>query len=425
MQMFALAFPSFLPAVVLHALLQIRVFSSANQWHHFEFSNGDSVPKSSTCASPMALGMESGELPDDWLFASSSFHAYSLGPHNARIRSEKGGGAWCPREQIKADTYEFIQVDFPFSYEILGVEVQGRHANGSGREWAEALVIDFLRERWDGTNWTRYENDKKEEILLANRDQQSAVLIPLIPSLFAVSLRLVPFSSQLRTVCLRFELYGCSAKEGKGKAKSAGASSSSSSSSSSVFPLLLLLIPSSFVLFLLLLLLLFRAIRSFLRRAISSDQKGLFGSSSAGGSPPLLPSSSWQNIRLPFDTTNAKVFSPSFCRFDTLSLGCSLRSSPAAEEQPKNIYYAEEEGEEDEQMQRKNEVTRSRSLHAAALIGTPTKVSAQIPVRPVRLCQLAHSSSQPESFRAVTRPLCQRPKPVPKPRRTANFTEIN
>uniref|UniRef100_A0A183BSF7 F5/8 type C domain-containing protein n=1 Tax=Globodera pallida TaxID=36090 RepID=A0A183BSF7_GLOPA len=417
--MFVLHF--FAVVVVLLVLLQLAVCSSTDQ----AFSTAVAIPKSLTCSAPMALGMESGELPDEWLFASSSFHQHSLGPHNARIRNDRGGGAWCPRAQIQSDSYEFIQVDFASSHEILGVEVQGRHANGSGREWAEALVIDFLMD--GGTNWTRYEDRRRRaQILPANRDQRSAVLIPLDPPLFAVSVRLVPFSAQLRTVCLRFELYGCA---GDGKVQQQqGVVKEGGDDGTFVLPLLpLVLIPSSFVLSLLLLAFF---VRYVLRRAISPDQKGLFGTSSVG-SPPLMPSSSWQNVRLPFDTSNAKVFSPSFCRFETVSLGWppSLRSSPAPPamewEQQRNCCFDDGGGvfENGELLLQRQQhvVARSRSLHAAACIGAPTQTTATIPVRPVQICQLAHSCSQPESFRAVTRPLCNWPKPVPKPRKATNF----
>jgi hypothetical protein len=50
-----------------------------------------------------------------------------------------------------------------------------------------------------------------QQVFPANRDERTAELIPLVPPLLAVSVRLVPFSAQLRTVCLRFELYGCPA----------------------------------------------------------------------------------------------------------------------------------------------------------------------------------------------------------------------
>ena len=61
---------------------------------------------------PQPLGMESGAIRDEQLSASSSFDASNLGPEHARIRSEQGGGAWCPAQQIDASSYEFIQVRF-------------------------------------------------------------------------------------------------------------------------------------------------------------------------------------------------------------------------------------------------------------------------------------------------------------------------
>jgi hypothetical protein len=40
-------------------------------------------------------------------------------------------------------------------YEIWAIELQGRYGNGTGREFAEAIMIDFLGPA-QPRNWTRY-----------------------------------------------------------------------------------------------------------------------------------------------------------------------------------------------------------------------------------------------------------------------------
>ena len=47
-----------------------------------------------------------------------------------RIRQEHNGGAWCPKQQISHDVYEWLQVDLLELKVITLVETQGRFGNG-------------------------------------------------------------------------------------------------------------------------------------------------------------------------------------------------------------------------------------------------------------------------------------------------------
>ena len=40
------------------------------------------------------------------------------------------GGAWCPREEITRDVYEYLQIDLLQLHVITLVETQGRYGNG-------------------------------------------------------------------------------------------------------------------------------------------------------------------------------------------------------------------------------------------------------------------------------------------------------
>ncbi|KAK3781343.1 hypothetical protein RRG08_018969 [Elysia crispata] len=46
------------------------------------------------------------------------------------IRHELNGGAWCPRNQIEEDVYEYLQIDLGRLMVITKVETQGRFGNG-------------------------------------------------------------------------------------------------------------------------------------------------------------------------------------------------------------------------------------------------------------------------------------------------------
>lgn len=54
--------------------------------------------------------MQSGDILDAQITASSSFDKQSVGPQNARLHSELASGAWCPKPQINSKSYEFLQV---------------------------------------------------------------------------------------------------------------------------------------------------------------------------------------------------------------------------------------------------------------------------------------------------------------------------
>uniref|UniRef100_A0AC34QPD2 Discoidin domain-containing receptor 2 n=1 Tax=Panagrolaimus sp. JU765 TaxID=591449 RepID=A0AC34QPD2_9BILA len=153
-----------------------------------------------------ALGMESGEILDEQITASSSFDEQSVGPQNARIRTEKASGAWCPKTQIRNGSYEFLQVNLNLTHLITTVETQGRYGNGTGAEFTNQYFIDYFR---SGGSWIRYRNRSGHELMSGNSDTASAVLNSLDPPIVASKIRFVPYSEQTRTTCLRVELYGC------------------------------------------------------------------------------------------------------------------------------------------------------------------------------------------------------------------------
>ncbi|KAL3989843.1 Protein tyrosine kinase family protein [Acanthocheilonema viteae] len=150
--------------------------------------------------------MESGEIRDSQLSASSSFDMISVGPQNARIRKELASGAWCPKPQIKAGSYEFLEVNFEQVYVITGIETQGRYGNGTGREYTTHYTIEYLRLN---SSWIKYHSRALIEVLDGNEDTTSTVRRDLDPPFVASQIRIVPYSTHARTMCLRVEFYGC------------------------------------------------------------------------------------------------------------------------------------------------------------------------------------------------------------------------
>ncbi|XP_053381060.1 discoidin domain-containing receptor 2-like isoform X2 [Mercenaria mercenaria] len=159
-----------------------------------------------------SLGMQSGDIHDGAITASSSFNDDSVGPKNARIRTETNGGAWCPKSVINRDTYEYLQIDLGRLTVITMVEIQGRFGNGQGQEFTEEFLLEYQRE--DGGEWMRFRNKRGEERFEGNDNTYSAELRQVSPPIIGKRLRFIPYCRNPRTVCLRVELYGCTWQDG-------------------------------------------------------------------------------------------------------------------------------------------------------------------------------------------------------------------
>ncbi|KAI4489609.1 hypothetical protein M0802_010948 [Mischocyttarus mexicanus] len=153
-----------------------------------------------------SLGMESGDIPDSSITASSSY-VTNVGPRNGRLRKETAGGAWCPRSQIERGIREWLQVDLPGAHVITGVQTQGRFDHGRGQEYVEEYTLEYRRPTF--TEWRRYKRSNNQEVFSGNSDTSTVISHNLVPPIFATQIRILPHSVHRRTVCLRIELRGC------------------------------------------------------------------------------------------------------------------------------------------------------------------------------------------------------------------------
>ncbi|XP_071055936.1 discoidin domain-containing receptor 2-like isoform X2 [Onthophagus taurus] len=158
-----------------------------------------------SCNEP--LGMESGAIPDDAISASSSY-VPNVGPRNGRLRVEKAGGGWCPKQQVERGIREYIQVDLGSVHVVTGVQTQGRYDRGRGQEYAEEYTVEYWRPEF-GDQWKEYKRWDGKQILRGNSDTASVESHKLMPPVFASRVRVLPYSVHRRTVCLRLELLGC------------------------------------------------------------------------------------------------------------------------------------------------------------------------------------------------------------------------
>ncbi|XP_050301112.1 discoidin domain-containing receptor 2-like isoform X2 [Anthonomus grandis grandis] len=153
-----------------------------------------------------ALGMESGSISDDSITASSSYVS-NVGPKNGRLRVEKAGGGWCPKQPIEKGVREFIEIDLKEVHVITGVQTQGRYDRGRGQEYVEEYLLEYWRPGLE--EWKEYKRWDGKHILRGNSDTASVEMHKLMPTIFASKIRLLPYSIHRRTVCLRMELLGC------------------------------------------------------------------------------------------------------------------------------------------------------------------------------------------------------------------------
>lgn len=160
-----------------------------------------------------ALGMENGAIGDADISASSAYDAGSVGPRHARLRQEKNGGAWCPKNQITKDVREWLEIDLRRVHVTTGTRTQGRFGNGQGQEYAEQYMLEYWRPGLQ--KWTRWsDRTRKEQLLAGNTNTYTVVENLLEPPILASKIRLVPYSVHPRTVCMRVELLGCVWTEG-------------------------------------------------------------------------------------------------------------------------------------------------------------------------------------------------------------------
>lgn len=167
------------------------------------------VESKDKCDEP--LGMENVQLN-----ASSSYEINSVGPLQARLNNNNGGGAWCPKSFISetSGVDEFLEIDLGEEHTVTGVVTQGRFANGLGQEFAEFFLVQFWKPGME--DFSDYKDSSGVELFTGNRDTYTEVETRFEPALVASRVRIIPFSYHPRTVCMRVELKGCkSLKPGK------------------------------------------------------------------------------------------------------------------------------------------------------------------------------------------------------------------
>ncbi len=122
-----------------------RIFHSymINQFRVFSPAKGEQ-----TCPNPKALGMESGNILDASVTASSVYSA-SWVPQYGRLRKKRGGCAWLTKTGTDPKK-SWLQVDFGKKTIVTGVATQGSCVEN---QWVKSYVIWYID---DAANWKYY-----------------------------------------------------------------------------------------------------------------------------------------------------------------------------------------------------------------------------------------------------------------------------
>uniref|UniRef100_A0A4W3HHF3 Discoidin domain-containing receptor 2 n=1 Tax=Callorhinchus milii TaxID=7868 RepID=A0A4W3HHF3_CALMI len=152
-----------------------------------------------------ALGMQDGTIGDKDITASSEWYE-STGARFGRLEKEDGDGAWCPVGLLYPDSVEYLQIDLHSLNFITLMGTQGRHAYGSGNEFARAYQLDYSR---DGERWLSWRDRQGRRLIEGNSNTYEIVLKDLRPPIIARYVRVIPVTKQPMSVCMRLELYGC------------------------------------------------------------------------------------------------------------------------------------------------------------------------------------------------------------------------
>ncbi|XP_076622324.1 discoidin domain-containing receptor 2 [Colletes latitarsis] len=158
-----------------------------------------------------ALGMENGEIPNEDISASSMYDP-SLGPKHARLRQDKGGGAWCPKNMVTKEGKEYLEVNLHSPRVLTSTRTQGRFGNGHGVEYTEEYFVEYWRPGFN--KWVRWRNRRGMELLAGNNNPYTEEEQIFDPAIVATKVRFIPYTSHMRMVCIRLELYGCPWIEG-------------------------------------------------------------------------------------------------------------------------------------------------------------------------------------------------------------------
>ncbi|KAK3700595.1 hypothetical protein QZH41_001586 [Actinostola sp. cb2023] len=151
----------------------------------------------------MALGLESGIIPDFRMTSSSNWDNNHRAA-NARLHFRAGSGrtgAWSARHN---NVNQWLQLDFGKIAKIVKSAIQGR---SDANQWVTKYKLSYSRE---GVFWMEYPKE-----FAGNTDRSTVVYHDIVPPIFAQMVRIHP-KAWNGHISLRAEFYGCTSGTGVG-----------------------------------------------------------------------------------------------------------------------------------------------------------------------------------------------------------------
>uniref|UniRef100_A0A8C1U4M1 Neuropilin n=1 Tax=Cyprinus carpio TaxID=7962 RepID=A0A8C1U4M1_CYPCA len=150
------------------------------------------------CMSP--LGMESGEITEDRITASSQYNP-SWSPLRSRLNFPENG--WTPSDD---SVREWIQVDLGFLRYVTAIGTQG----AISKETKKAYYVRTYKisVSSNGEDWIMLKDKTKPMVFHGNQNPTDEVRARLPKPTLTRYLRIRPLS-WVQGICMRFEVYGC------------------------------------------------------------------------------------------------------------------------------------------------------------------------------------------------------------------------
>uniref|UniRef100_A0A671MFP5 Neuropilin n=1 Tax=Sinocyclocheilus anshuiensis TaxID=1608454 RepID=A0A671MFP5_9TELE len=161
-------------------------------------SSDSSQPHQGECMSP--LGMESGEITEDRISASSQYNP-SWSPLRSRLNFPDNG--WTPSED---SAREWIQVDLGFLRYVTAIGTQG----AISKETKKAYYVKTYKisVSSNGEDWITLKDKTKQMVFDGNQNPTDEVRARLPKPTLTRYLRIRPQTWE-QGICMRFEVYGC------------------------------------------------------------------------------------------------------------------------------------------------------------------------------------------------------------------------
>ncbi|XP_078346606.1 uncharacterized protein LOC144631897 [Oculina patagonica] len=168
----------------------------------FGCTEGFPTPKPPQCMD--ALGMQSGQIPDSAITASSSANANSYAPYVGRLHFNSAGsgkyGSWAAGAN---NENQFFQVDFGSWTKISAVATQGRQ---DSNQWVKTYSLSFS---YDGVFWRTVQNEHNyTQVFTGNSDRYTVVRNELDKPVITRYIRIHP-KTWNGHISMRTEFYGC------------------------------------------------------------------------------------------------------------------------------------------------------------------------------------------------------------------------